>query len=164
MRSGERGSGGQSRGGSNRRWYGTQGRLPIAAPSCARRWSPRSGRSAHLPAAKSNSNSSHRSTPWASGVGLQPRTVSGPAAHTRRILGFEKHEKLTRESLLAAVHPSDRAAVVHALSAPARPDKIVEMELRVVGRGAEIGWITVKACAYFDAAGNDSESGGICAR
>jgi C4-dicarboxylate-specific signal transduction histidine kinase len=73
--------------------------------------------------------------------------------HARRILGFEKHEKLTRESLLAAVHPADRAAVVDALSAPARPDKIVEMELRVIGRSAEIGWITVKACAYFDAAG-----------
>jgi C4-dicarboxylate-specific signal transduction histidine kinase len=73
--------------------------------------------------------------------------------HTRRILGFEKHEKLTRESLLAAVHPSDRAAVVDALSAPTRPGEIVEMELRVVGRNAEIGWITVKACAYFDAAG-----------
>jgi C4-dicarboxylate-specific signal transduction histidine kinase len=74
-------------------------------------------------------------------------------AHARRILGFEEFRRLTRETLLAAVHPSDRAAVVHALSAPARRDNMVEMELRVVGRGAEIRWITVKACAYFDAGG-----------
>ncbi len=74
-------------------------------------------------------------------------------AHARQILGFEAEEKLTRESLLAAVHPADRVAVVHALSAAARPDNMVEMELRVVGRGAEIRWIKVKACAYFNAAG-----------
>ncbi len=74
-------------------------------------------------------------------------------AHARRILGFEEHEQLTRESLLAAVHPSDSAAVVDALRVPARPGKIVAMELRVVGRGTEIRWITVKACAYFNARG-----------
>jgi C4-dicarboxylate-specific signal transduction histidine kinase len=74
-------------------------------------------------------------------------------ARTRRILGFEEHENLTRESLLAAVHPSDRAAVVHALGAPAHPESLVEMELRVVGRGAEIRWITVKACAHVNAGG-----------
>jgi len=74
-------------------------------------------------------------------------------AHARRILGFEEHRKLTRETLLAAVHPSDRAAVVYALRAPARPDNMVEMELRVVGRGTEIRWITVRACAYFNAGG-----------
>jgi C4-dicarboxylate-specific signal transduction histidine kinase len=71
----------------------------------------------------------------------------------RRILGFEEHRELTRETLLAVVHPSDRAAVVHALSAAARADNTVEMELRVVGRGAEIRWILVKACAYFNAGG-----------
>jgi C4-dicarboxylate-specific signal transduction histidine kinase len=74
-------------------------------------------------------------------------------AHARRILGFDEFQRLTRATLLAAVHPADRAAVVHALSAPARRDNMVEMELRVVGRGDEICWIIVKACAYFDAVG-----------
>lgn len=74
-------------------------------------------------------------------------------AHARRILGFDKYQRLTRATLLEAVHPADRAAVVRALSVPSRRDNSVELELRVVGRGDEIRWITVKACAYFSAAG-----------
>ncbi len=74
-------------------------------------------------------------------------------AHARRILGFEARRKLTREALLAAVHPSDRATVVHALSTAPRSDNMVEMELRLVGPNAEIRWITVKACAHFNVRG-----------
>jgi C4-dicarboxylate-specific signal transduction histidine kinase len=73
--------------------------------------------------------------------------------HARRILGLQEHGQLTRESLLAAVHPSDRASVVRAVSAPVCADSPVEMELRIVGRRSEIRWISIKACAYFDAAG-----------
>ena len=75
-------------------------------------------------------------------------------AHARRILGFEQRRKLTREALLAAVHPSDRATVVDALSTAARSESMVEMELRVVGPGADIRWITVKACAHFGVGGS----------
>lgn len=73
-------------------------------------------------------------------------------ANARRILGFEARRKLTREALLAAVHPSDRATVVHALSTAARSN-MVEMELRLVGPNAEIHWITVKACVHFGVRG-----------
>jgi C4-dicarboxylate-specific signal transduction histidine kinase len=75
------------------------------------------------------------------------------SAHARRILGFGEHEKLTRELLLTALHPSDRAAVGQMIMAPERPDNPVELELRVVGAAAEIRWIKVKACAYCDAMG-----------
>lgn len=75
------------------------------------------------------------------------------STHTRRILGFDEHVELTRESLLAALHPSDRAAVVRTIMAPDTPDGTLEMELRVVGTAAEIRWIKVRARAYCDEMG-----------
>lgn len=73
--------------------------------------------------------------------------------HARRILGFSAREELTRELLLAALHPSDRAAIVQMMTRPERHEKALEMELRVVGRAPEDRWIKVKARAHYGAAG-----------
>jgi nitrogen-specific signal transduction histidine kinase len=73
--------------------------------------------------------------------------------HARNILGLDAHAPLVGQSLLGAVHPDDRASVTQTINSMTRPDS-VEMELRVAGApGAEIRWITAKACAYCDAKG-----------
>ena len=61
------------------------------------------------------------------------------STHTRRILGFDEHIELTRESLLAALHPSDRATVLRTIMTPETADGTLEMELRVVGTAATVG-------------------------
>jgi len=73
--------------------------------------------------------------------------------HTRSILGLDEDAVLARERLLAAIHPVDRANALQAISATARQGDTVEMELRVVGQGSEIRWITAKAKAFRDANG-----------
>lgn len=77
------------------------------------------------------------------------------STRTRRILGFDEHIELTRESLLAALHPADRAAVLRTIMASETSDSDggLEMELRVVGPVGEIRWIKVRARAYCDEMG-----------
>ncbi|MGO9515366.1 MAG: sensor histidine kinase [Steroidobacteraceae bacterium] len=70
--------------------------------------------------------------------------------HTRRILGLGEHDLVTRDALLAAIHPVDRVHVLQAISAIPRKGDTVEMELRVVGQGGEIRWISAKARAFRD--------------
>ncbi len=73
--------------------------------------------------------------------------------HARSILGLEAGSPLTRDMLLAAIHPEDRANVVRAISATVRHTDTVDMALRVVGQDREMRWITVKANAYRDERG-----------
>jgi C4-dicarboxylate-specific signal transduction histidine kinase len=70
--------------------------------------------------------------------------------HARSILGLDARSPLTRDTLLAAIHPADRANVVQAISATVRHTDTVEMELRVVGQDRELRWITAKVNAYRD--------------
>jgi C4-dicarboxylate-specific signal transduction histidine kinase len=70
--------------------------------------------------------------------------------NARNVLGLAAKGPLTRDTLLAAIHPVDRMAVVRAISRPARQTDTVEMELRVVSREHAMHWITVKASAYWD--------------
>jgi PAS domain S-box-containing protein len=70
--------------------------------------------------------------------------------NARRILGLAAKGPLTRDTLLAAIHPADRMAVVQAISRTTDQTDTVELELRVVSREHEIHWITVKVSAYRD--------------
>lgn len=72
--------------------------------------------------------------------------------HARSILGFDESALLTRDSLLAVIHPLDRAGMVKAIGSTGH-HHAVEMELRVVRQERDIGWITAKVCAYRDANG-----------
>jgi signal transduction histidine kinase len=73
--------------------------------------------------------------------------------HARRILGLDATTSLTRDQLLATIHPSDRAKVLRAIGATTSYNDTVEMELRVVLRDMKIHWITMKARVYRDANG-----------
>ncbi len=72
---------------------------------------------------------------------------------TRSILGLGEYELLTRDSLLAAVHPADLPRVLQAIGSSTRTGDVVQLELRVVGLGGDIRWITAKSVASRDAQG-----------
>jgi PAS domain S-box-containing protein len=73
--------------------------------------------------------------------------------HARSILGLDARTLLTRDLLVATIHPADRAQVMHAIAGTTSHGDAVEMELRVLGQDGEIRWITARARAYRDANG-----------
>jgi C4-dicarboxylate-specific signal transduction histidine kinase len=73
--------------------------------------------------------------------------------HARGVLGLRARGLLTRDTLLATIHPVDRIAVVRAISRTVCQTDTVEMELRVVSEEHAIRWITAKASAHRDANG-----------
>jgi C4-dicarboxylate-specific signal transduction histidine kinase len=73
--------------------------------------------------------------------------------NTRSILGLHAGAALNRDSLLAAIHPGDRAGVVRAISATACHGDTGDMDLRLVPQNSETRWITVKVRPYRDANG-----------
>ena len=82
------------------------------------------------------------------------------ASHNARsVLGLPAKGTLTRDTLLSAIHPVDRAALVQAISRSACQADEVEMELRVVSPQREANpehlprWATAKAAAYRDSKG-----------
>lgn len=79
-------------------------------------------------------------TVWASG-------------HVLSILGLDATAVLTRDTLLAVIHPADHAVMLRAISAATNHSDAVDMELRVVRQNGELRWITAKACVYRDAHG-----------
>jgi signal transduction histidine kinase len=75
------------------------------------------------------------------------------SARARAIFGIDEDAPLIRDGLLAVIHPVDRANVLQTVSQSASPSDTMEMELRVIGHGGEIRWITTKACAFRDSKG-----------
>jgi signal transduction histidine kinase len=75
------------------------------------------------------------------------------STHARTILGIDEDVPLVREALLAVIHPVDRENVLQTVSQSADPSDTMEMELRVIGQGGEIRWITAKACTFRDSKG-----------
>jgi C4-dicarboxylate-specific signal transduction histidine kinase len=75
------------------------------------------------------------------------------SAHVRRVMGMEEGVALTRDTLLAAVHPADRTGVLQAIAAARRSDGVMGMELRVVGHDRELRWISTKAHVFRDGRG-----------
>jgi C4-dicarboxylate-specific signal transduction histidine kinase len=72
----------------------------------------------------------------------------------RSILGLDEGAPLTRESVLSAIHPADRALLSQILSINPRPSATVEHELRVVRLSSDIRWVTTKTYAYRGAEGD----------
>ncbi len=75
------------------------------------------------------------------------------SAHVRRVMALEEGLALTRETVLAAIHPADRAGVLQAIAAVPHADGSMGMELRVVGRDREVRWISTKAQVIRDRRG-----------
>jgi two-component system, LuxR family, sensor kinase FixL len=76
------------------------------------------------------------------------------ASHNARsVLGLPARGSLTRDTLLAAIHPVDRAEIVRAISRSACETDPVEMELRLVSPQRELRWATAKVAAYRDSNG-----------
>jgi PAS domain S-box-containing protein len=73
--------------------------------------------------------------------------------HARSILGLAARGSLTRDAMLAAIHPVDRIALVGVISGAVRQTDSVEMELRVLSQEHAIRWITARASAYRDVNG-----------
>jgi C4-dicarboxylate-specific signal transduction histidine kinase len=71
----------------------------------------------------------------------------------RSILGLHANAPLSRDALLAAIHPSDRAGVVRAISASACHCDTGDLEVRLVPQNNEIRWITARIRPYRDANG-----------
>lgn len=71
----------------------------------------------------------------------------------RSILGLHASSPLSRDTLLAAIHPMDRAGVARTISATASDCNTGDMELRLTPRNNEIRWITAQARPHRDANG-----------
>jgi len=71
----------------------------------------------------------------------------------RSILGFDEYALLTRDILLAAVHPADLPRALQAIGSTTRTSELVQLQVRVAGRGGEIRWITAKSAASRDSKG-----------
>jgi C4-dicarboxylate-specific signal transduction histidine kinase len=71
----------------------------------------------------------------------------------RSILGLDEDAPLTRETVLSAIHPADRAVLSQILSVNPRPSDTVEHELRVVRLSSEIRWVSTKTYTYRSAEG-----------
>jgi C4-dicarboxylate-specific signal transduction histidine kinase len=75
------------------------------------------------------------------------------SAHVRGVMGMEEGVALSRDTLLAAVHPADRARVLPAIAAARGSDGSMAMELRVVRHDREVRWISTKAHVFRDRRG-----------
>jgi len=75
------------------------------------------------------------------------------SANVRRVMGMEEGIALSPDTLLAAVHPADRARVLQAIAAARRCDGSMAMELRLVGHDREVRWISTKAQVFRDGRG-----------
>ncbi len=79
--------------------------------------------------------------------------------NARRVLGLPAKGPLTRDTLLAAIHPEDRAALVRAISRSMCETDPVDMELRLVHQAQVTSpqymprWATAKTAAYRDSNG-----------
>jgi PAS domain S-box-containing protein len=73
--------------------------------------------------------------------------------HARSVLGLPAKGPLTRDMLLAAIHPADRMAVIRAISRTRCQSDTVEMELRVGSHEHATRWVSAKASAHRDAKG-----------
>jgi two-component system, LuxR family, sensor kinase FixL len=75
------------------------------------------------------------------------------SATARDVLGLAARGSLTRDTLLAAIQPLDRAAWIRAVGGTTHQTDTVEMELRVVSPEDAPRWVTAKAAAHRDSNG-----------
>jgi two-component system, LuxR family, sensor kinase FixL len=71
----------------------------------------------------------------------------------RGMMGIGNEQPLTRELLLAAVHPADRALTLRAGDGAASTNETVDTELRLQPPGGDVRWVMARARISRDAAG-----------
>jgi C4-dicarboxylate-specific signal transduction histidine kinase len=72
------------------------------------------------------------------------------SAHVHQVMGMQEGAGLSRDTLLAAVHPADRVRVLQAIAAARRCDGSMALELRVVGHDRAVRWISTRAHVFRD--------------
>jgi signal transduction histidine kinase len=73
--------------------------------------------------------------------------------HARSIMGLEEGVALSRDMLLAAIHPADRAGFLEATAAAPSPGDSMDLQVRLVGQDSENRWISIKAHLFRDVHG-----------
>jgi PAS domain S-box-containing protein len=81
--------------------------------------------------------------------------------HCRALFGLNNDVPLTRDTLLSAVHPQDRAAAVTSLRKIWEEQRSADGDVRVVLPDGQIRWVSVRARVHPDGRGSDSHITGI---
>jgi PAS domain S-box-containing protein len=80
--------------------------------------------------------------------------------HCREMFGLASDIPLTRETLVAAVHPEDRRVAVSALRGALRGQPAMT-DVRVVRPDGEVRWVRVRARSHLDEKGAPDELSGL---
>ncbi|WP_165923506.1 ABC transporter substrate binding protein [Bosea sp. BK604] len=80
--------------------------------------------------------------------------------HSRALFGLADDVPLTRDALLAAIHPEDRGPALASLSRAAGADRSAVADVRVAREG-EPRWIRIRAHAHADEKGAPKQLSGI---
>ncbi|MGO4739179.1 ABC transporter substrate binding protein [Bosea sp. 2KB_26] len=80
--------------------------------------------------------------------------------HARALFGLGEHTPLTRDALLAAIHPEDRAGAMNSLTKAANSDQSAVADVRVM-RDDEPRWIRIRARFHPDPGGDSKQLSGI---
>jgi len=83
--------------------------------------------------------------------------------HCRALFGLAGHVPLTRDTVLAAIHPDDREAAICSLRAALIPNKSAVSDVRVVLPNGEVRWVSIRARAHPDDRGATNQLSGIFA-
>jgi len=83
--------------------------------------------------------------------------------HCRALFGLAGNVPLTRDTVLAAIHPDDREAAICSLRAAVIPNKSAVCDVRVVLPNGEVRWVSIRARAHPDDRGAPNQLSGIFA-
>ena len=81
--------------------------------------------------------------------------------HCRELFGLPSDAPLTREALLAAVHPDDREIAGRSIQSSSKMDQPAASDVRVVLSNGEVRWIRMRARSYQEGTGEPKQLGGI---
>ena len=102
---------------------------------------------------KSSWRWSPRSTAWVFGAGMPHRTASGPVRGPAAFWVLTSTSCSPATTSLPLFTRRMCRALLQAIGSTTRTGDLVQLELRVAGRGGEIRWITAKSAASRDAKG-----------
>ena len=101
----------------------------------------------------------------AANIGLwqfdRPRNELWATDHCRALFGIARGTPLTREVLLAAVHPDDLEIATQALEASWEADQSAFRDVRIVVPGEEVRWIRMRSRSRPEGDGRSDHRGGI---
>jgi PAS domain S-box-containing protein len=81
--------------------------------------------------------------------------------HCRALFGLANDVPLTRETILATVHPEDRRSAVDALRGLSNGEGSATTNVRIVHPGGREHWISVRARSHLDDRGTTDQLSGI---